>query len=96
MYGAGHSGSSYNADIDFIEFRAADTDTYVINLEWLAENSDYDIDIWTQSFEFLGGSYVDSTTPPESFTINLVDGEPYILRVAGWSGQGGFYQIRMQ
>ena len=96
MYGAGHSGSSYNADIDFIEFRAADTDTYVINLEWLAENSDYDIDIWTQSFEFLGGSYVDSTTPPESFTINLVDGEPYILRVAGWAGQGGFYQIRMQ
>jgi len=94
IYLAANDGvDAYAGDIDWIQFQAGTSGQHVFSLTWDSTVSDYDLALYESTGVGIAGSVTDGTTQPESFSANLTQGNSYVLRVGGWSGEAVDYVV---
>ena len=92
----GHTGSTYTGDRDYFAFELSDpgyAPMVRIDLEW---SSDGNFDIWLYN-EYGSTMLVKATTTsnPEVLFYQAVPDQEFKLMVAGYSGEGGDYLLKI-
>lgn len=95
IHRTGNDGSTWTADIDFVEFTAGSTGDWTFTLTW-SGGADYDLILFDDANREVDRAAASSNSPPERLTTRLSAGKSYKLLIGGWSGAATAYTVTLQ